>query len=143
MQTLKITSLDNRIVNTKYGSKEQLVVNGKWTAFKGDWNKDWVVGGIAKGIFEKKAVNDREYFNISCPPELRQQGGGLAEVKQMLVGISNQIKELKGYILKESALIGEPTPTKTEELVDEKINDDANNPLMEMNPEISDGDIPQ
>ena len=71
-QKLQITVLDKKQINTKFGEKDQWVVNGKWTSFIGNWNKGWVVGGFAEGVFKDTG----KYFNIECPPELKQQGPG-------------------------------------------------------------------
>lgn len=105
---LNIQKLETRTVNTKYGEKEQWVVNDKWSSFKGGWNADWKEGDEILGEFVEKEINGKTYYNINCPPEYKTsaygQSGDSSALMQKLDGIEKLLKkclEQKGMTVEE------------------------------------------
>lgn len=127
-QQLKVSKLDERVVNTRFGSKGQWVVNGKWSAFKGSWNSGWKVGDTIKGVFKQNESNGKTYFNIECPPELKQQGGGmqsdvLNKILNELVIIRNTLQKNDGQGEVEVEPAEQPSEQPAEQPVDEPTSD--------------------
>lgn len=107
-QQLNISSLTTKTVNTQDGPKEVWVVNGKYSSFKGIWNKDWAVGATLKGVFSTREKDGKTYHNIGCPPELKPQGGGLNT--ELLKQIAGQVNAILAILRKaeEPEPAGEP-----------------------------------
>lgn len=98
---ITITSLTKQNVNTKYGDKEKWWVNNKFASFVGSWNNHWVVGGEAEGMFVSRQYDNKEYWDIKCPPELKPQQpqdnsfvmGELAVIKSMIQQLLDKGKD--------------------------------------------------
>lgn len=139
-QKLLIKTLDSFTITTMYGEKEKWKVNGKWTSFKGNWNKDWKVGEHATGIFETKEDNGKTYYNITCPPEMRQPNSNLS--LEILNRLDSNVKEMLMML----RIANEDNVQSTEE-TPQPINDDAPTPTDDQAPqdtsdEINIDDIP-
>lgn len=129
-QQLKINTLSDKIVQTKYGAKEQWVVNGKWTAFKGSWNTSWKVGETASGIFKQNG----KYFNIECPPELKKQNFGAGD-QVVLNKILNELIIIRTELQKTE----DEVPVETEPEI--KVSEVADGPEIKVE-EIDVSNIP-
>ena len=121
-QSLKITSLTVKSVNTKYGMKEKWQVNGKWDSFKGGWNSGWVVGGVATGVFETTQNGNYTNNTISCPPELKKNFGGSVDL--------TEVNKKLDIIL--SLLQGADAPTTEDEFMDQP----SDSPVSTVNDEV-------
>lgn len=94
-QSMQITTLEIKQENFQGKVVNKIIINGKWSAFAGKWNSDWIVGGVAKGIFTEKVINGRTYYNIGCPPELRpQQAQGGSLVQEEILKVLIEIREI-------------------------------------------------